>query len=73
MGTTEARAAGAAKGVSIDINHIGDAYYYHLIATVNDLAPGAPNGDSLAEALRNDLHQAITQVIAQHRLRVLQP
>jgi hypothetical protein len=72
--STALRAVRALKCPSIDINDVDEAVDEYLIAHINDLWPRPANEEDevdLIEALRTDLRVAITQVLADSRVKVV--
>lgn len=68
--------ADAAKSPSIDITNVDDAVDCHLIPKISDLWPHPANeeeDDDLAEVLRTDLRVAITKVLVEHRVQIVDP
>jgi hypothetical protein len=74
--STALRKAGTAGCPSIDIAYLDDTVDYHLIPRIKDLWPrpaDPEHAEDLAEALRTDLRVAITEVLAGHRVTVVEP
>lgn len=69
------RKAGEERCPSIDISCVDDAVDCHLMARINDLWSPPANEekeDDLTEALRTALRVAIREVLAGHRVRVVE-
>jgi hypothetical protein len=72
--STAIREAGAVKCPSIDMADIDDAVDYHLMAKIAHLWPRPANEEEEdpTEALRTDLRVAIKEVLAGHRVRLVE-
>jgi hypothetical protein len=74
-GSNALRTTAIGRRPSLDIAHIDDAVDYHLIPKIDDLWPPPANEEEedLVEALRSGLRVAITEVLASHGIKVVEP
>ena len=73
--STAVHKAGVARRPSIDISCVDDAVDFHLMSRIRDVWPRPANPeeeDDPAEALRSALRVAITEVLAGHKVKVLE-